>query len=167
MPGENRNMKCQRCAQKATLHITEVHPAEPYEEFHLCADCAKKYLYAPMASAKSTGFGTENLEEDPVQKSCPHCGIKFIEFRNSGRLGCPYDYMAFQEELSELLLRVHGDLAHVGKIPRRLAVHDAQHLELQELRTQLQQAITDEDYESAAQLRDRIQAMEEPDVANS
>ena len=30
------------------------------------------------------------------------CQITFLEFRNSGRLGCPYDYEVFREELMPL-----------------------------------------------------------------
>ncbi|MCI0700638.1 MAG: bifunctional nuclease family protein [Planctomycetia bacterium] len=39
-------MKCQRCQEQATLHITDVllRPAA-YEERHLCSECAQKYLF--------------------------------------------------------------------------------------------------------------------------
>ena len=37
------------------------------------------------------------------QRSCPVCGITFLEFRKQGRLGCPHDYVCFAEELEPLL----------------------------------------------------------------
>ncbi len=42
--------------------------------------------------------------------------IKFVEFRNSGRLGCPNDYVEFRDELMPLLENIHG-------IPVMLARH--------------------------------------------
>ena len=37
--------------------------------------------------------------------SCPSCGITFQEFRKQGRLGCPNDYIAFDEPIRELLAK--------------------------------------------------------------
>lgn len=40
-------MKCQRCKEQATLHITEVLGEDRFVEAHLCEDCAKQYLREP------------------------------------------------------------------------------------------------------------------------
>jgi hypothetical protein len=42
--------------------------------------------------------GREGEEGLTGQQECPYCGIKFVEFRNSGRLGCPHDYIGFAAE---------------------------------------------------------------------
>ena len=89
------------------------------------------------------------------------CGIKFVEFRNSGRLGCPHDYQEFREELQPLLENIHGDTRHCGKTPRRLPQSQQTQSELIQLRKQLHQAVTREAYEEAAQLRDKIRKLEE------
>ena len=95
-------------------------------------------------------------------RQCPECGIKFVEFRNSGRLGCPHDYEAFREELLPLLENIHGDPPrHQGKTPRRLPQTKQTQSELVQLRKQLLQAVNKEDYEAAARLRDRIRQLEE------
>ena len=115
-------MKCQRCPKQATLHITEVLPDERFEELHLCEDCAKKYLYEPAAqqqAAKKTGSSADfDLADSPGGKQCEACGIKFVEFRNAGRLGCPHDYDSFREELLPLLESIHGDVRHQGLAAR-------------------------------------------------
>ena len=36
-------MKCQRCNNPATFHITELTGKEP-QEVHLCEECAREYL---------------------------------------------------------------------------------------------------------------------------
>ena len=93
--------------------------------------------------------------------SVPSCGIKFVEFRNSGRLGCPHDYQEFREELVPLLENIHGETRHCGKTPRRCRRRKQTQSELIQLRNRLKQAVTKEDYEEAARLRDRIRKLEE------
>lgn len=159
-------MKCQRCPKQATLHITEVLPDEKFDELHLCEDCAKKYLYEPPTPAKKAGTasaaeGAAADAGDPGAKHCDECGLKFVEFRNTGRLGCPHDYDAFREELLPLLESIHGDVKHQGKQPRRLPKARSAQAELTVLRKQLAQAVTDEAYEEAARVRDRIRQLEE------
>lgn len=158
-------MKCQKCTKSATLHITEVLADDQFEELHLCEECAQKYLYEPQAPPKKAPAGkTAPLDDDDAgtlnQKQCGVCGVRFVEFRNSGRLGCPHDYTEFVTELIPLLESIHGDSRHAGKTPRRLPQVRHAQAELVKLRKQLQQAVTREDYEEAARLRDRIRQME-------
>jgi len=159
-------MKCQKCHNPATLHITEVLGEGQFEELHLCDQCANKYLYDPQQKGGAKGGGAEapgESEETAAlnQRECPQCGIKFVEFRNTGRLGCPHDYQEFREELTPLLENIHGETRHVGKTPRRLAQKKQTQTELMQLRNRLKQAINKEDYEDAARLRDQIKTLEE------
>jgi protein arginine kinase activator len=162
-------MKCQKCTKAATLHITEVISDDQFEELHLCEECANKYLYQPQEKGPfQAGKGGEleaaqETDEGSAlnQRECPHCGIKFVEFRNSGRLGCPYDYQEFRQELLPLLENIHGETKHSGKMPRRLPQNKQTQSELMQLRNRLKQAVTKEDYEEAARLRDRIRQLEE------
>lgn len=154
-------MKCQKCTKAATMHITEVLNEEQFEELHLCEDCAQKYIYeAPKAGGKGGDGGDELDEVATGRQACSVCGIKFVEFRNSGRLGCPSDYDEFREELLPLLENIHGETKHVGKTPRRQPQSRQFQGELIQLRKQLQQAVTKERYEEAAQIRDRIRQIE-------
>ena len=156
-------MKCQKCTKAATLHITEVLGDEQFDELHLCQECAEKYLYEPQQKgAKSGPLGSE-AGDDPTapNRECPICGLKFVEFRNTGRLGCPHDYDEFKEELTPLLENIHGETRHCGKTPRRLPQTRQTQSELVQLRRQLVQAINKEAYEEAAQLRDKIRRLEE------
>ena len=160
-------MKCQKCTKAATLHITEVVSDEQFEELHLCEECANKYLYEPQHKGGpgkgGEGEGVQEADEASAlnQRECPQCGIKFVEFRNSGRLGCPHDYQEFRQELIPLLENIHGETRHCGKMPRRLPQNKQTQSELIQLRKQLQQAVTKEAYEEAAHLRDRIRKLEE------
>jgi len=160
-------MKCQKCANAATLHITEILGEDQIEELHLCEGCAHKHLYEPQqkaAGAKSAPSGqAEDVDEPAVlNRQCEVCGIKFVDFRNTGRLGCPHDYQEFREELLPLLENIHGDPPkHTGKVPRRLPQNKQMQSELVQLRKQLLQAVNKEAYEEAARIRDRIRQLEE------
>ncbi len=158
-------MKCQNCQKQAILHITEILSDDRYEELHLCDDCAHKYLEtpsSPKASSLQAGLLEDREETSQLdQKQCEICHIKFSDFRNTGRLGCPHDYEVFHAELVPLLDSIHGHNRHVGKIPRRLPQTRQVERELTELRKQLQEAVVEENYEQAAQLRDRIRTLEQ------
>jgi protein arginine kinase activator len=159
-------MKCQKCAKAATLHITEILGEEQIEELHLCEECAHKYLYEPQQK-QQTGIKTapssgEDADEPAVlNRQCEVCGLKFVDFRNSGRLGCPHDYQAFRDELAPLLENIHGETRHCGKTPRRLPQNKQTQSELMQLRKQLTSAVNKEAYEEAAKLRDQIRRLEE------
>jgi protein arginine kinase activator len=84
-----------------------------------------------------------------------------VEFRNTGRLGCPHDYQEFREELSPLLENIHGETRHCGKTPRRYPQNKQTQSELVQLRNRLKNAVSKEDYEEAARLRDQIKQLEE------
>jgi protein arginine kinase activator len=157
-------MKCQRCPKAAALHITDNISEDHFDELHLCEECAQKYLYEP-ATTKSTAIKTaasSEQGEEPglMQHECQVCGIKFVDFRNSGRLGCPHDYAEFRDELLPLLENIHGETKHVGKTPRRRPDNRKKEAELMTLRKQLTQAVNKEDYEEAARLRDLIRQVE-------
>jgi protein arginine kinase activator len=159
-------MKCQRCPKQATLHITDVFGDERFEEAHLCEDCAKKHLYEPQqtkkpAFAKGGDAVVEGGDADAIGgKHCDVCGLKFVEFRNHGRLGCPHDYDSFKDDLMPLLESVHGETKHAGKSPRKLPPPPGFQRELAQLKKQLAQFIADEKYEDAARVRDRIKQLE-------
>lgn len=163
-------MKCQRCSKPATYHITDVFRDDQYEEVHLCENCANIHLATPTpvtpkpvakaAAPVAAAVNNSDLAELGNQV-CDVCGIKFVEFRNTGRLGCPHDYDAFQTDLVPLLENCHGDVKHVGKTPRRLPATRATQSELTAMKRQLQAAIQKEAYEDAARLRDRIRQLED------
>jgi len=170
-------MKCQRsnCERPATFHITELAGGEP-REVHLCEDHAREYLTAEggepanvssmaaalaqqMAQQMTIGQTAEELAELD-QQSCPVCGITFYEFRNQGRLGCPYDYVCFQSQLEPLILNIHGEMEHVGKTPRRCPDASSQRTQLIRLRREMKEAVEQEEYERASELRDEIRQIE-------
>ena len=165
-------MKCDKCEKPATFHITErVGEKQQWSELHLCEQCAREYLNGPnevdsqeslagiMAQHLSVGQTAEELAKMD-KRTCPVCGLTFHEFRNQGRLRCPYDYICFEEELEPLIVNIHGESIHTGKRPQR-GVHGVdEQSKLIRLRREMRDAIQGEDYERASVLRDQIREIE-------
>lgn len=168
-------MKCQKCEKPATFHITELTGPEP-KEHHLCENHAREYLEdsseqgenaGNLATTLAEGIGKQaslskaaaELKELDHQE-CPICGISFYDFRTRGRLGCPNDYDCFSKQLDPLILNIHGEQEHVGKVPKRAGGETNRRTLLIKLRRDLEDAITYEDYERASKLRDKIKEIE-------
>jgi protein arginine kinase activator len=75
-------------------------------------------------------------------------------------LGCPYDYVCFQTELEPLIVNIHGETEHLGKKPSHYAEGTENRTQLIRLRREMKDAITQERYERASELRDEIKAIE-------
>ncbi len=163
-------MKCQYCEKPATFHITEITESTGSQVMHLCEEHAKGFLQKeeadPVASiasalAKQLDLGQTKKElEELDRKACPVCGISFFEFRNTGRLGCPFDYTHFAVDLLPLMTNIHDSVQHVGKRPKKTAAADSQAVIIQ-LRREMEEAVEREDYERASEIRDELRRMEQ------
>jgi len=157
-------MKCGRCSKPAVLHITELRQGA-VQALHLCEGCAKDYLSHPQSSKSGDPSDSEHEADDAVldeleQQVCPNCGIAFKEFRAQGRLGCPHDYVVFEDELLPLLENIHGETTHTGKIPKRSPQSSQVQFQLIKLRNELRMSVEEERYEDAARIRDSIRQLE-------
>ena len=171
-------MKCQKCDRQATFHITDLIDGKP-NELHLCEECAQSFLSpgtqeAPDVLPAIGGFLAQHLAVGETadqlarldQRACPVCGITFLEFRKQGRLGCPHDYIFLSEELEPLLMNIHDQVHHIGKVPKRCSQGADQQTQLIRLRREMKEAINTEDYEHASELRDKIRNIEEKSKPN-
>jgi len=104
-----------------------------------------------------TSKPTMNPSEEELV--CKNCGIRYRDFERTGLFGCPRCYDAFFEALKVLLRRIHGSDKHIGSRPFKLRQRGKSQ-DLNQLREQLQVAISNQDYEKAAHLRDLIKDIE-------
>ena len=164
-------MKCQKCNKPATFHITDL--VDGISELHLCETCAQAFLSPASDESKDVvpamaGLLAQQLAVGETaeelarldQRVCPVCGISFLEFRKQGRLGCPYDYTCFAKEIEPLLMNIHDETRHVGKVPKRCSVDAKQQTQLIRLRREMKEAVAAEHYERASELRDEIREIE-------
>jgi len=165
-------MKCQFCDKPATVHMTKLTGLKEKRVVHLCDACAKQQqvFVEPEASKEEMnipaivhlllGSQLSPMEEELARLTCPHCGIKYMEFRGEGRLGCPEDYAVFRAGLEPILRRVHRADWHFGKKPPHQIENQPVQAAIYDLHRQLRQAIDTEQFEQAAQLRDAIREKE-------
>jgi protein arginine kinase activator len=161
-------VKCQNCPNPATVHLTKVVDSQK-QELHLCDACAEKQqlvkqqdLNLPAILQSLIGHHLGRETDQLARLTCPACGIKYMEFRAEGRLGCPHDYAVFRSGLEPLLQRIHRAVRHAGKSPARVAPA-ARQAEALGLRRRLQAAIDAERYEEAARLLDLLRKKEATD----
>jgi protein arginine kinase activator len=94
------------------------------------------------------------------------CGFSQADFKKTGRLGCSECYETFAEGLGSLLKAMHKGTEHVGKLPERAQRTMVLNERMRALTENLQKAVADENYESAASLRDQIKQLES-ELSNS
>jgi len=178
-------VKCDLCNNEATVHELVVSAGVPAER-HLCEACARDQglvagAPAPVAELLqkiATASAVAATAAPARTPTCPGCGTTFADFKQSGRLGCPSCYEAFEQQLGPILDRAHqGATHHVGKVPRRLlqeapdagdvrasaaamAAAEARAEEIRRVRADLDRAVKSEAYERAAQLRDRLRQLQ-------
>ena len=99
-------------------------------------------------------IGVASLLDPAVH--CPDCGIGFLEFRRTGRLGCPHDYDVFRDQLRTMIERLHRHSQHTGKRPEMHAGAVSVFSDHRRLRRELAAAVASDDLALAAKLRDQL-----------
>ncbi len=164
-------MQCQICNKnEATIHLTEISDGVR-TEMHVCEHCAQEQGIAvksnmPINELLSSLLAVQPADDELAGPSeqkltCPNCGFTLDQFRKEGVLGCPHDYEVFEKSLLPLIEKAHdGKTAHCGKLPSKTPRDARRQIELFNLPRRLETAVSNEDYELAAKLRDQINQME-------
>ncbi len=171
-------MLCDSCGEReAQIHLTQI-VDNTVTTMHLCEQCAaEKGVETGASVAKfplgdflaSLGKGGAAEGGTAAEVVCPACGGTLHDFRQTGRLGCARCYTTFEPHLRDLLRRLHGSSQHVGERyaapvagtpPANEETAAGAGREVGALRDQLQRAIREENFELAAELRDRLKVLE-------
>ncbi len=157
---------CEKCGEHpATWHLTEFVDGRPVQH-HYCEKCyadkegASAILTPQLAFAQLLAALAPELKQ-MAERHCPLCGISYLEFRQNTRLGCPQDYEVFGSSLEELIQHIHGATEHCGKAPPQATGRATIRGRIHALQKEQQEAIAAQQYELAAELRDRIQELQE------
>ena len=161
-------MLCDNCKERdAVVHLTQI-VASAVTQLHLCEKCAAEKGVETTVATPKHPLGDflqavqQQLVTAPTETGrCAFCSSTLKDFRSSGRLGCARCYATFEASLRELLRRVHGNSRHAGRRyePPAPALDEPLTV-LGELRERLRRAIENEEFELAADLRDRIRKEE-------
>lgn len=160
-------MLCEKCGKNvATTHIHSVVNGKESEK-HLCSECASKEgigvlednaLNGMLASMFSNALSL-NSSKDKVRCKC--CGSTFLDIANKGKAGCPECYKTFYNEFLPYIKRVHGSVNHIGKTLTHISeIADNSTSEIEALKKELSNLVSNEKFEQAAVLRDKIKELE-------
>ncbi len=161
-------MLCQLCDQReATVHFKEVINGV-VRELHLCEVCAEEKGFLnksfPLPDLPLPSLITGLIGFDTVppkkEKKCPGCGLTYTQIEGNGKMGCNLCYQTFEEYVSPLLEKIHGRVLHRGKVPRRGRMRSKIERQLYQLHQALNEAVKKEEYEKAAQIRDKIKKLQ-------
>jgi protein arginine kinase activator len=161
-------MLCDNCKERdAVVHLTRI-VDNAVTQLHLCEKCAAAKGVETTLAVPQHPLGdilqavqqqAPSASEDAL--SCTFCGATSRDFRASGRLGFPHCYDAMERSLRELLRRLHGSSRHVGQRYDAPATHVVEKPDsLHDLRDRLRRAVESEQFELAAELRDRIRVLD-------
>ena len=163
-------MLCQNCGKyEATTHVKRIVNGESAEA-HLCSDCAKALGYSDVFGGFGNTFGDllGSFFGEPQVSAissrtirCEKCGNTFNDIVNSGKIGCADCYVTFYDKLLPSLQRIHGKTRHEGKNPTIIKTEVTNANPIEELEEQLRIAIEEQNFEKAAQLRDKINELKE------
>ncbi|RJQ32097.1 MAG: hypothetical protein C4562_03460 [Actinobacteria bacterium] len=166
----NKQVMCEQCHKKvASAWVTKIEGSE-VTKFSLCEDCLKAFSLKISINSQNlpldSYFNCLNDKEFYPErlsnfKMCPKCQLSFADFMQTGLLGCPNCYQFFGQQLRPLLEEMHGSLEYKGKIPVWAPVTYVLNTELKALKNELFSLISQENYEAAALIRDKINTVKE------
>lgn len=167
-------MLCQDCKKReAQVHFTQIINNEK-QSLSLCRECADaRGFHSPLDNMpfplaeilSGLAANIPNLEketeEDPI--TCPECGLSFTMFTRQGRFGCEQCYKEFRNRLELIMRKIHGASMHRGKVP---VGQDKKETEVtisvkeeERLKSEMEKALNAEDYERAAEIRDKLKTL--------
>ncbi len=169
-------MLCQDCKKSpAQVHFTQIVNNDKMS-LSLCKECAAArgfhspldnvpFPLAEILSNLTTGLQEKAIGKDLEKLKCQGCGLTFSDFTSKGRFGCGQCYRTFRPRLEGIMRKIHGASLHRGSIPKYEG-EKAENLpipikEEERLEAELKKAIESEDFERAAEIRDKLRLMKE------
>ncbi len=172
-------MLCEECNHNQATVVITVTAGDEITTRHLCPECMKKmensFAQGDVQSFLSSLLALLSVEPKATKLTCSACGLTYVQFQHTGKLGCAHCYESFAQELQPLLTRIHGRSQHAGHVPPgHEAPSQAQEAEaapetvapakdlspssdsIAHLRQKMEDAVVQEDFEEAARLRDQI-----------
>ena len=165
-------MLCQECKEReANTYVKKIINGKK-QEYHVCSQCAEKLGLLNMNQNLFSGFSSvlgdffsEALPSfsgtlaNPVR--CSDCGSTYRDIAKNGVVGCSRCYQTFYHELLPSIKRIHGNTVHCGKNPSVSGKEVTKTDDKKSLQLQLEQAVKNQEFEKAAELRDRIKSLKE------
>ena len=169
-------MICSICnANKSTIHIQKIFNNNIISEKHVCRECANKLNLFEESSLfnisdvdisekdlmPATLDDIRNTEDNLLKKDvvCKRCRVSLLKFLKTKTIGCPHCYSKFAPYIKSYLKDTVFANEHIGKKPNQDTDIIIKKQEKIDLEKRLNIFISNEDYESAAIIRDYISTL--------
>ena len=166
-------MNCENCKnKKATVFYAD----DTGRKHSLCAVCAaplgKLAQYTPAAENGSTFIPPTTLfslnaigeistlfpTPDTKDIACPYCATSLESASENGKAGCPECYISFSRYAFPAT--VSPENASGARMPSSYRIAIDRTRSISELKAKIKNAVENENYELAAELRDKIRKLE-------
>ena len=156
---EKRPPGCENCKKPCVIHLTQIINGE-VKKADMCETCPyAKQIQDPLQFGlmeKLLGIAMQQgVPTGGKELVCDHCGYSESEFLKTGRLGCPECYNVFVTPKMDILRKIQDAEVHKGKAPKNQSKRILRR-SVAQLNKELLDAIESEDYEQAAQIRDKL-----------
>lgn len=152
-------MMCEGCGnQRAQIAFHVIFGGKKVVR-NYCPRCAQMLRRGDAVSIQLAVVNALSDEQIAQAAPCPVCGMTVESLQKSGRVGCSACYRAFSPVMDVVFNKLGGMQGQSSdKIKEENLLSETQK-HIQSLRNELAQAVSAEDYERAAQLRDEINAL--------
>ena len=154
-------MRCEQCNEReAAVVVTVSLDGEALQRRQLCRACLEAQQRG-QAGASAGSKRAKNATTAAENLVCAACGLRLAESCRTGQVGCSECYCSFESHLVTLLEETCGpeyfsrDFGAAGTGVRGGSLRN----QLLELERALEDAVREERYEVAAQIRDEIEIL--------
>ncbi len=172
-------MLCEKCKKNNATSIFKQTINGKSTTLHLCSECASSILNTNLFSdfGINNFFGSGAGLFKGTDKRCAKCNTGLDEI-TKGIIGCDECYSTFADELFGTIEQMHGKSTHIGKRPKNILNSSLTYVEdnnseiqkpkeentkldeLAENKALLKKLIENEEFEKAAEIRDKIKELE-------
>lgn len=182
-------MLCSHCGKREVEVLIKQVVNQEVHNVNLCKICAEELGFiSPDIPSFTISFSLNEVDAQKQKKikrlqpkkkeqvydtlQCPECETTYLEFRETGLLGCPECYEAFRFPLGAYLQKEQGAESHWDvmsglfsdievvedqeKVAAMGRLKDEQEANIRRLQSELSEAVSREEYERAAELRDLL-----------
>ncbi len=167
-------MLCEYCNIKPATVIIKQDVGGEIKTIHVCKDCAAAIGVTFEENADSSDTMDEmdsffasmfsnkkKTASSGATLTCDFCGMTLRELQKTGKVGCANCYTVFADTMDDAIRHIHASNKHHGKVPSRVDGVMSITRKIEALKSKLNVAVQNEEYEEAARLRDEIKALSE------
>lgn len=170
-------MKCDICKKRDAIFHMQEQSAYGVRKISLCIECAitkglniraedvDKLFSSFISNIFADGqMNTTNIASQAAARilnlRCPECGKTVEDITKTNEAGCIKCFSYFRSLIDAILVNMNNSLEFRGELPEDLREEHDYKVEIFNLKKQLKHCISMEDFTKAAEIRDKIKALQ-------